>query len=388
MNGASASEPLPACRVEVVSDERAFLDLEPVWDDLVRRAGLDHPFLGHAWARSWWESFGRGRTLCVLLVRSGAEVVALAPLMLERVRMYGLPLRRIGSLDNDHTPRFDLVVAGRRDEAYRAIWNHLRAQSGDWDLLELRRLPEGSAALEDLARLARADRFLVEAWRGADSPYVPLREGWDRYFMTLSHNHRAKVRKRMRRLERLGRVALETIDSEEGLDRALDDGWRLEASGWKDRAGTAVARAPSLVRFYACLGLSAARAGTLRLYFLTVGGKRIAFAYALRHADRICVLKSGWDVEYAAYSPYNLLTGLILEEACRGGLVEYDFLGGSEEWKLHWTGLARAQHWLYVIPDRVRGRILHRVKFRVVPRLARLPSYRMLRDALAGTGGR
>ncbi|MBI4169882.1 MAG: GNAT family N-acetyltransferase [Acidobacteria bacterium] len=383
-----AAAPPPACRVDVVTGERAFLDLEPAWDGLVRMAGLDHPFLSHAWVRSWWDSFGAGRTLYVLLVRAGAELVALAPLMLDRARMYGLPQRRIGSLCNDHTPRFDLAVAGRQDEACRAIWSHLKAQSDDWDLLELRQLPEGSTALERLARFAEADRFLVGSWRASDSPYVPLREGWERYFMTLSHNHRAKLRKRLRRLERQGSVALETIESEAGLERALDDGWRLEACGWKNRAGTAILRSDTLLRFYACLARHAARAGMLRLFFLTVGGARIAFAYALSHANKLYVLKSGYDIAYAGYSPYNLLTCLILEDCCRRGLEEYDFLGGNDEWKLHWTGKVRPHDWLYVFPDRVMARFLHGIKFRVVPRLASLPLYRSLRDGLSGSRGR
>lgn len=383
-----AAAPLPACRVDVVTDERAFLELEPEWNGLVRKAGVDHPFLSHAWVRSWWESFGGGRTLHVLLARAGAEVVALVPLMLDRARMYGLPLRRIGSLYNDHTPRFDLVVASRRDEACQAIWSHLKAQSDEWDLLELCQLPEGSTASGELARLAEADRFLVGTWRASDSPYVPLREGWERYFMTLSHNHRAKLRKRLRRLERQGSVALETIDSEEALEPALEAGFRLEAGGWKDRAGTAVLRSPTLSRFYACLAQNAARAGMLRLYFLTVAGARIAFAYALCHRGKLYVLKSGYDIAYAGYSPYSLLTCLILEDACRRGLVEYDFLGGSDEWKLHWTGKVRPHEWLYVFPDRMKARFLHGIKFGVVPRLARLPLYRTLRDALAGSRGR
>lgn len=383
-----AAAPLPACRVEVVSDARALLDMGPLWDGLVRRAGLDHPFQSHAWVRSWWESFGAGRRLHVLLVRAGEEAVALAPLMLGPARLYGLPLRRLGSLYNEHTPRFDLVVADRRDDACRAVWSHLRASSDDWDLLELCQVPQGSQATAELARLAEADRFLVASWRASESPYVPLRDGWDRYLMTLSHNHRAKLRKRLRRLERRGRVALETIDSEEGLDRALEDGWRLEAGGWKDRAGTAVRLSSSLGRFYASLARHAARAGILRLFFLTVGGARIAFAYALRHGDKVYVLKSGYDAAYAGYSPYNLLTGLILEEACRRGLSEYDFLGGNDEWKMHWTDKVRSHEWLYVFPGRLKARVLHGVKFGVVPRLARLPLYRTVRDTLAGSGGR
>src|SRR5712691_10532369 len=58
-------------RVETFTDVEALLGLEPIWDDLVERAQIDHPFLTHAWVRSWWEAFGAGKELRILAVFSG-----------------------------------------------------------------------------------------------------------------------------------------------------------------------------------------------------------------------------------------------------------------------------------------------------------------------------
>lgn len=52
-----------AIRVRTLTDFASFLRLAPVWDDLLERAGVDHPFLSHEWLRSWWEAFGAGRGL-------------------------------------------------------------------------------------------------------------------------------------------------------------------------------------------------------------------------------------------------------------------------------------------------------------------------------------
>ena len=56
-----------AIRVETISDYQAFLDLEPVWNEVAEAAGLDHPFLEHAWVRTWWECFGAGSALRILV---------------------------------------------------------------------------------------------------------------------------------------------------------------------------------------------------------------------------------------------------------------------------------------------------------------------------------
>src|ERR1700761_8853510 len=105
----------PACRkqrrVETVSDYRAFLDLEPAWDELVEEAGIDHPFLEHSWVRTWWECFGAGSRLHILVVKEGDDIVAIAPLISTAVRMFGLSVRRLGFFYNAHVPRADFLIA-------------------------------------------------------------------------------------------------------------------------------------------------------------------------------------------------------------------------------------------------------------------------------------
>ena len=84
-----------------------------------RLAG-DNPFLRHEWVRTWWEAFGTGQ-LHILVVRAGGHIVGIAPLMRESTQMYGLPVRRIRFLQNDHTPRTDVVVTERPADVYTML---------------------------------------------------------------------------------------------------------------------------------------------------------------------------------------------------------------------------------------------------------------------------
>src|SRR5689334_6271054 len=93
------------CRVDIVSDYQTLLDLQPVWDELLAESVGAHPFLSHAWVCSWWECFGADKSLHILVARAGSKVIGIAPLMLHRARMYGVSVRRLSFLENDHTPR-------------------------------------------------------------------------------------------------------------------------------------------------------------------------------------------------------------------------------------------------------------------------------------------
>jgi hypothetical protein len=61
----------------------------------VVRAGVPHPFLRHEWMRTWWDAFAAGRRLHILIVRRHGRIAAIAPLVLERASMYGVPVRRL-----------------------------------------------------------------------------------------------------------------------------------------------------------------------------------------------------------------------------------------------------------------------------------------------------
>lgn len=391
MNSAVIEQPISltaagssALRVEVVSDYRTLLGMQATWDELVLESAGAYPFRSHAWFRAWWECFGADNGLHVVTVYAGTNLIGIAPLMSSSKSVYGVTLRRLSFLENDHTPRCDFIL--RRDmeqQASGAIWDFLRSEP-QWDLLELNHLPTGCVTLEYLTAVARADGYLAGTRDQDQSPYVPLVGDWENYFKQLHYNHRRNVRKKMNRLKRCGRVELEVISDTEILTQALDDGFRIEAAAWKEQNHTAMRSDPAVRRFYESYAQHAGRAGTLRLTFLKIDGKRIAFKYALHDYNRLYVLKAGYEVEYARHSPSHILCNLMMQDSFARGLVEYDFLGNNEAWKLEWNPQIRPHYGLLVFRRTWRTRALYALKCQVMPILQRQPLYLRLRDAVLG----
>lgn len=381
---ASTRKPLAALEltVEAISDYRSFVNLEGDWNRLVEEAGIEHPFLKHEWVRAWWDSFGAGKTLHIIVVKAGKKAIAIAPLMVSSTWMYGIKVRRLEFIYNVHTPRFDFIISPRRqEEAYRAIWSRLVSQKDQWDVVELPQLPTASQTLRELPRLALEAGFLIGLWPSTNSPYVPLLGTWDGYFKGLKGHHRSNMRNRLKRLEQLGQVKMEVITSGEQLADALEEGLRIEAAAWKGQAGSAISSSAELRHFYKGLAGMAAERGWLRLYFLNVNGQRIAFAYTLCSGNKLYVLKIGYDPNFAAYSPCNVLTYMALRNAFELGLAEYDILGVDDKWKLDWTKEVRPHCWMFVFTDGLRARLLHWAKFQLAPRLKRQRFYLSMRDA-------
>jgi CelD/BcsL family acetyltransferase involved in cellulose biosynthesis len=360
----------PGLTTEVVSDYETFVRLQPEWNDVARRAQASSPFLLHEWFRTWWDSFGTGHTLQVVIARDGDGIVGIAPLMVEQVHMYGLPIRRLDLLHNDHTPRADWIVDRSAPSAYAALWNALQETRGRWDLLQLSRLPHDSPTLPAIAGLARRDGCLTGTWRGDVSPYLTLSGSCDSYLASLPAKFRSNLRNRLSRLTRIGEPRLEIVDRV-GDGQACEDAMRLEASGWKAHAHTSIASSAPVQRFYRLLAERAAARGWLRLLFLTVGGRRIATSYAACLDGTLFLVKTGYDPEFSACAPFKVLTYLAIQHAYAEGLREIDFLGDTEAWKLEWTDTSRPHDWLFVFADTIRARLLHSLKFQVAPELKR-----------------
>lgn len=356
--------------VETITDEAVFLRLAQEWDDAVERAAIAHPFLCHDWIRTWWECFGRGAQLHIVVVRAAGQIVAIAPLLFERTRMYGVGVRRLRLLQNDHSPRTDFIVADHVAQSYHAIWTALFHDRRNWDVLVLSQLPPETSTIEFMTQLASADGSATGIWRSGSSPYLSISGTEADYFARLSAKFRQNLRNRMTRLTRVGKPVLEIV-SDSPLAESVDDLVRLEESGWKREAGTAISIDRQIRHFYVRLAERMAARGWLRLMFLNVNGRRIATSYSIEHNRRLFLCKTGYDPEYNTCSPFKLLMHFIVRYAYAEGVNEIDLLGDAEPWKEEWTETSRPHNWLFVFSDSHRARLLYPLKFHLLPAVKR-----------------
>jgi CelD/BcsL family acetyltransferase involved in cellulose biosynthesis len=354
---------------DVVTEPRTFAALEAEWNDAVTRGRASHPFLLHEWFSTWWQCFGGGRRLHIVVARDRDGITGIAPMMAEQVHMYGLSVRKLDLLHNDHTPKADWIIARSPVDTYAALWNALRTSSGHWDLLQLSRLPTDSPTAAAVTSLALDRQCPTGSWRGDVSPFLTLSGTWDTYWASRSAKFRSNLRNRLSRLTKRGDARLEVLEVDDV--RACEDALRLEASGWKADARTAISSTPAVRQFYLSLAERGAARGWLRLMFLTVGGRRIAASYGACFDDTLFLFKTGYDPEYSACAPFKLLMYFAIQRAYAEGLREIDFLGDAEPWKLEWTDSSRPHDWLFVFANTVRARLLHSLKFQVVAELKR-----------------
>jgi CelD/BcsL family acetyltransferase involved in cellulose biosynthesis len=345
--------------------------LEPIteeWNELAGRLGAP-PFMHSGWIRSWWSAFGSG-ALHIFVVRRGGRLVALLPMR-----------RRHGALrspTNAHTPAFGLLAVD--EEAGRILATELFA-SGAHEIA-ISPLDAPGDGLDFLAAAARAAGYRTIAQPVLRAPYISGGTSLAAYHRSLSHNLRHDVERRLRRLLEAGAVSVHVCDGHERLDEFLDEGFGVEASSWKGAGGTAIASQESTRSFYHDVAHWAASVGWLRLAFLRLDGRAIAFQFDLECGRTYYSLKIGFDPEYERFSPGKLLAYTMISRAVSSGLARYELLGTDESWKYRWTNTLHERVALRSFAPSAAGRLAWSSHAHVRPLARRVPLARRLAEAL------
>jgi CelD/BcsL family acetyltransferase involved in cellulose biosynthesis len=314
--------------------------IEPLraeWERLARQT-KSSPFLWPGWVRAWWDAFGEGELRILAVYQDG--------------RLTGvLPLRRfegvLSSTANNETPLFGFLVA--HEAAVEQLLGALFSQGEPRiDLLFL----ESTEAVTSLIR-AVADAAGYEVLKDKSPlnkvPYVAINEtSWEAYEGGLSRKLRSSLRRRRRQLEERGRLTLEVFDGKERLEELLEEGFRVEGSGWKDAEGKSINSSPAKRRFYTAVARWASERDWLRLYFLRLDGRVLAFDYCFECNKTLYGLKTGYDPAYGRFSPGMLLRHLMLARAFSEGLATCHLGGEFHPWKREWTDAYYEQQSLYM----------------------------------------
>ena len=328
----------------IIDSVRVFETIDPIadeWDQLADRVRAT-PFVRPGWMQAWLDAFG-GERLRTYTVWREDQLVGLIPMLARGSGLF--------SLANLETPSF-APLAEDAESSCRLIEALLAEQPRRMDFGYLATEVPASVHLVNVLR-QRSYRHLRQ--RALRSPYTNVDIAWDVFQKRLSRNRRKGLRRRQRHLADTGVLRFAVHDGREHLDDLLAEGFAVEASGWKGRQGTAIARNANLHRFYVAVARWAADRGWLRLYFLRLDDRAIAFELALHHNGVLYDLKGGYDEQYSQWSPSLLLLAEMVQAACTDDTRVIEWLGDDEPFKLEWSdGIRERVSSTWLVPS-IRG---------------------------------
>lgn len=335
--------------------------LLPEWRALCEEGPCQDPFFRPEWTRAHLRSFEPDARLRIVTVREGGRLRLVLPLIQERARLRGFPVRKLRAAAGVHSCRFDLIVGNGDPRSWlSALWEHLQAHDG-WDVIELRDVQEGGVG-ERLLASAKESGNHAGTWESMRTPFVRIAGApFEQLLGKTSSHFRANLRRRMKKLQSRGKVELRRIDHADA--EALERFYALERDGWKGRGGTAIDSDRTTRRFYDEIARWAASEGMLSLYALELDGIPVAMHYGLEAGGRYFLPKPAFAHAHRACSPGQLLMHEVLRDCSERGLSEFDFLGPWMDWKADWTESFRTHRWCYVFRRGPLGAALYSAKF-------------------------
>lgn len=294
------------------------------WDRLALSVGAA-PFARPGWVEAWAEATGRDSSVAV--VERDGRLVAVLPVVVDGQSVttaadWHVPFTEAIALDSEAM----VTLMRGLDHTFRRVTLDFVVEGSLTELI-------GGIVLE-----TRPKRRITRM----RSPYVDSTRAWDEYRDSMSTKKLRELRRRRRRLEEAhGPVRRRVVDGAGEWAAALEAGFAVEASGWKGRAGTAVASDPATVRMYRGMAAWAAREKLLEIGLLVAGERIAAFDLALSDGSRTWLCKTGFDAELSRYAPGQLLRHDAIAAAFDRGLESYEFAGSAEPWKEEWTSAVR-----------------------------------------------
>jgi len=344
--------------VEAISSIGRLEKLRDEWNSLLSRSPAKHFALTHEWLSTWWRVFGEGHKLRVVTVRRNGELRCAAPLMESKIKLFGFSLKRIGSFNNFYNPVCDFILSADAEQAIQLIWKHLQDNPRAWDFVEVQPFPMPSQSLRELEKIVNRAGFRFGIRELAPSPFADTSGTWDSYLAGKTSSRRKKWKRLEKKAAEKGGASVLGIRGVEQLDHYLAIAFRIEASGWKGRAGTAVIQDPQAHSFYKSFAHLAARNGWLSLDFLVLDNEPVAFTYEVVFGGTRYAQKIGYLEKWSSIAPGKLLKKRSIERCFRDRVSRYDFLAPGTQLKLEFATGAERRFRLRIYNRNAKGFIL------------------------------
>jgi len=362
-----------AYTVEALTDENAWHELIPYWNDLLLKTPEPTIFQTYEYQRIWWRHFGLSRSLLILVIRDGDDVIGIAPLQINPVRYYGKYFRELGYIGvNWEVDRPKFLFGDRAAVCSTLTARFLKEHEHLWDLVRLYEQREDSYVLSSFRDEMHGYGYLTATTKDAVAPYLRTDTTWETFSKSLSARMRKNLKASRKKLGAMGQFNYVECKTYPDVLEKLEWYKQIEQKSWKANAHVGPSKHGHYYRFFESLAGELGRAGQFHIRFITLDDQPIAGTFGLEFNNTFYSLHIAHDHEYSKYSLGTLLESMELESCFAGNCQEYDFLGSFLNNKLRWTSTVRTSKELHVYQKKWQLLLMFVVYHRIKPLIKKI----------------
>jgi CelD/BcsL family acetyltransferase involved in cellulose biosynthesis len=303
------------------------------WNGLVSRSLTNVPFLQFGYLKNWWQFRGGGEwpqeaQLEIFSARDETGLIGIAPLF--RSSYNGEEaLLLIGSIEISDYLDF-IAPTVYMDDFLSGLFSFLQAELPQIGKMILVNIPQESHSVALLKKLAEKFTWSIQIENAYHTPVISLAADWETYLMGIDKKQRHEIRRKLRGASQQADIInwyfvtekeKLTSEFEDFLDMMAQNPCKKEFLEGEMR---------SQLRAFAQWAFDQ---DMLELSFLTINGQKASAYLCFDYEGRIYVYNSGYDINFASYSPGWVHLSYLIRDAIEKQKTHFDFMRGDETYK-------------------------------------------------------
>jgi len=359
--------------IQCISRFEDFVSLEKDWNRLLDSNEIDSVFLSHGWFKCFWDAWGNGKKLRILVARKGNRLVGLAPLMLYSGRHLGLPAKIFSFIENDECPHCGFVVPKKAVcDVIPAFFDYIYAHQKAWDILVLRKMPVGISQIDYIKTHCHQNKNKWLDKPSLSSPFLRTESDWESFYSGKSQRFKKRIRYMQNKISKLGEIIISESHVPAEVKELMEQIYAVGARSWKARVGKAIGSSVQNRRFFSQLPGALAPEGKVYIWLLRLNNQLIAFEYHVRQSNVVYALRSSFDEAYRPWGPGSVLDFEVVRSLFKSKVNHYDMCGGPYAHKLRWTSEIKVHVDIMVFNRRLYARLLYFLENCIKPLLKRI----------------
>tara|TARA_Y100001970_G_scaffold288129_1_gene414535 strand:- start:1752 stop:2735 length:984 start_codon:yes stop_codon:yes gene_type:complete len=311
--------------LENIKIHESFESVSDTWKSILSQIPKHSIFQTIEWQKTWFSIFGENNILNILEISNNGEVIGIAPFLLSKDNKLTL----IGSKDVYDYQDF-LVIPNYEQEFFNEIGVYF--ESVNCTSIEINSIPENSATLSFMSKLAESNQWSFEQYLEDVCPLMELPEDWESYFSILNKKDRHELRRKFRRLDDQSEHTIQQFTTTEEITSSMDDFFVLMSKSGHHKAEFLT---PVMKVYFEKLCVELSKENWTRLYFMEIDNKKVSACIAFDYNNIRYLYNSGFDPDYQHLSCGLLLNATSLKDSIEHNFEFFDFLRGDESYKYH-----------------------------------------------------
>ena len=272
----------------------------------------------------------------MVTVKDGTKILAAAPLMSSRYKLYGLELRKIEFIATPASDYHSFLLTEKKPEYVEMMLEYVAHAATGWGCIELREIPDDSETARILRNTSKEQFKFTERIQNM-CPYVFLPSNFEDYLQKLSSSFRYNLRRYEKKLKKDYKLDLRICNDIDIINNDMKAFFDLHQKRRQSKKQSGLFTDQRFRDFHLDVARAFAKRGWLALNFLVLNDEPVAVIYGFKYAQKLFCYLSGFDPQYSKYSVGHLHLMYLIKYCIENGLRECDLMRGDEPYKMKWN---------------------------------------------------